>query len=293
MSKRARLDYVQFDVECIDKPRFQAFLDSVDPIAGLFLIQLWLKIGRAENAKLERKYASSLCHSVRCPKNVAETAIEIALQEGLLDLIDDVYLTLGRIAEDQEHVAQKRESWRNQKNGGTPDTAQSPDVFRPDSARNPAGMVGDSGETLKTEHLNTEPEVLDLEITVPPESIPDDADEFLKLAYEKLEKPKNQPWTRKALFVNTGRRPMKDYPSIHITPPDLAHVLRTWVEAHIPGEKFGHGFLSAEMRARDAVQRGKDPPNVSAWLLGFVMNDLMQSVTTETRMRRANAAPNR
>lgn len=287
MAKRARLDYVQFDVECIDKPRFQTFLDSVDPIAGLFLIQLWLKIGRAENARIPRKYAASLCHSVRCPKDIAEKAIELAIEEELLGL-DGEFLTLSRIEKEQEKVAKQREEWRKKKGYPEEETPDVPDSFPEDSPGNPQGKKCDSPEILNTEHLTLNTEVLDLKKTVsPPERPPDDADEYLKLAYEKLEPPQSQPWTQKPWFVNAGRRPMKDYPNLHWTPFGLATVLRDWVESGIPGERFQHGFLLAEAKARAAVERGRPPPDAESWCLSFIKSELMQNVTQELRMNTA------
>lgn len=120
-----------------------------------------------------------------------------------------------------------------------------------------------------------------------PGGVPDPLEEHLKLALSKLEEPKDQPWVNSATFVNTSRRPMKDYPSLFFTGPELARVLKVWVDSGIPGGMFQDGFMLAESRAKTAIASGKPPPNVEAWMLGFVHSDLLQKATNQVRLTNA------
>lgn len=276
MKPRAQLKHALIRVNLLNLAKVRALKRLFGITSKLALVEVYLTMSCATNAVISRDAILDIAedNEVQDP----EGFFSYCLKEGLIQPEMDGFSN-SVVIEDQEAYAKKLKM----KSDESPITPASP----PDSpGKNPGNSPGENGFP-DTDSDNEIVNDLNLKITVPPEPIPEESDEFLKLAYERLESPTNQPWTRKPLFVNTGRRPMKDYPNLHWTPVALANVLKTWVEAGIPGEKFRQGFLSAEARAREAAQNGKPPPNAEAWCLGFVMNELMQNVTQELRMNTA------
>lgn len=126
MSKRAQLAYVKLDVDLFDKPRFQYLISECDYAGALYLLRLWAAIARADGATLPLKYAIALGNGFGLDSATAKTVIDFCISEQLLESSGE-NLTLGRIAEDQESVASRRDSDAERKR------------LQKDSARNPVG----------------------------------------------------------------------------------------------------------------------------------------------------------
>ena len=121
---------------------------------------------------------------------------------------------------------------------------------------------------------------------MPPDEPP--TDEADALALEKLESPQGKDWANSSVFMNTGRRPMKDYPEIWLSPPELADIIRDWQASNIPPDKWRKGFKTAQARLKTQAINGKPPQrtNVYNWLMGFGRNDLIEETIKDTRLQR-------
>lgn len=114
MTKRAQLEYVKLDVDLFDKPRFQYLISQCDYAGALYLLRLWAAIARADSAVLPIKYAVALGNGFGLNAEKSQAVIDFCISEQLLDSSDG-NLTLGRIADDQEAVAIRRDSDVNRK----------------------------------------------------------------------------------------------------------------------------------------------------------------------------------
>ena len=149
-------------------------------------------------------------------------------------------------------------------------------------------------DLLNTELLNTEDLIKENSQPPPPHNLPPDpepVDEDEALAYEKLESPDGKDWANSSVFMNTGRRPMKDYPEIWLTPTELTNVIRDWRAANIPIAKWRKGFLATQSKLKTHELNGKSADRTAAffWLTGFIRNQLVQEAINDQRLEKVNS----
>lgn len=145
------------------------------------------------------------------------------------------------------------------------------------------GGAGGKNLSLVEPPPEPEPENVPDPENFPPDEIPPD-DELLKIAYSHLEKPEGQHWTRTNAFIGIGRRPMKKYPEIFISPTELKRVFETYESSGLPKSKWKNAFLLAESRIKTKVANERILPHsidVYSWLTNFILTDLLGQVPKE------------
>lgn len=110
---------------------------------------------------------------------------------------------------------------------------------------------------------------------------------FLEMAEGKLEVPNGQEWVNSSLHANTGKRPMKDYPELWLTPHELADVIKNYDEAKIPGAKWRTAFYKAQSALKQPDGGTKKMANVYNWLIGWIKKEIMDDVRSEAYMQKA------
>lgn len=273
MSERAQLDHLLLDVDFFHKPTIVGFRRKFGYAAVAWLIETYCQMSRATDAIVTEDVLLATAEDMRL-ENGAEI-VAYCLDFGLITQVDDFY-TNYRVIADQEKLAKRRESDRNRKG------------FRADSMRKCAGIPA-----VPVTDTDTGSEDLDLKnngqpterIEIPPDAT-DAQREQLNAAIEALEAPSGQEWTKSPVFIGTGRRPMKKYPSIFITPHELAQVFQLYESEGVFG-KLRRSLQLVESRIK--TRKTHDPPvNAHAWLMGWAFTDAV-SAENETTKLKANS----
>lgn len=121
-------------------------------------------------------------------------------------------------------------------------------------------------------------------------------DDWTQIAFEKLSDPTGSPeWTQKNAYISAGRRPMRDYPDVWLTPNELVTVCRDYEASGIPFRAYRTAFESAQIQATNQKTQRRDPSNAGAagWLLGFIKQSILDSAIKETRLNNAREASSR
>lgn len=117
---------------------------------------------------------------------------------------------------------------------------------------------------------------------------------WLPDAERELELPDDQPWTRGNLFVNLGRRPMRKYPKLHLSPPELSKIIDLYNEKLAPGE-WRRAFELAESHINHQHGKGKaiDFSNphaaLSTWVLSEVLEVFRKELMAKAQLKRMAA----
>ena len=101
------------------------------------------------------------------------------------------------------------------------------------------------------------------------------------------------------VFVNTGRRPMIDYPDLWLTTVELEQAIATWKSNGVAKEAYRQMLASAQSRALTQKGSGKDTSRIAAvnWLTSWVLQEHLKTQSESARLKKAqtpfvsNAAP--
>ena len=88
-----------------------------------------------------------------------------------------------------------------------------------------------------------------------------------------------------------GRRPLKKYPELFLTPEELSQVFDQLAEAGIPGDRFKMVFMRVAARLTTHRVQGKHPSAVSVfnWLVGWAKNEVVEELTASCNLERSRA----
>lgn len=119
----------------------------------------------------------------------------------------------------------------------------------------------------------------------PPEP-PKDLDPIEAAAESMLEEPVDQPWTRSNEYINAGWRPMRKFPGIMISMPDLAETLRQITAAKVPKNRAREIFAVVEAALKDPNAYGQKrlPRNPMVWLTGWALKQKLEQLKTELQI---------
>jgi hypothetical protein len=122
--------------------------------------------------------------------------------------------------------------------------------------------------------------------TKPPSDI---LTKYLGTALQWLEEPGDQPWTREALFVATSRRPMVNYPDIHMTGPELAEAFRQIEASGLPKEAIRDVFQAVDGKIKTAKVKHVPLHTISAfnWVTGWALKETCEKFQQAARTKRA------
>lgn len=151
-----------------------------------------------------------------------------------------------------------------------------------------------NGESSRGGELSHPPPEPDLppQLLPSPDQKPDyssASNDFAKVA-ERALLPQDDPLvSSSSLFMTTGRRPIKKYPEIWLTPSEYADVLRVYVEAGVPPDKISDGPKKVAAKLRTFKAQGKTTDCVSAynWLVGWAFTEVLEQQKAVTDKKRS------
>lgn len=283
----SQLDYIRLDTDFFDKPKVKGLAYRFGQGAVSFLLRLLCSMGRATDGTISRDAWEAIGADATLDPNTAETIVLYCLENQILEG-DISYLTNARVQEDQDALTKKRGSTRTRVKACRARQRELTVVAPPEitavQSYSPLRRESREAVTSAPPAPHFEP-LRAVPMTAKSEEFSTD-DPNMVIALEKLEKPTGQPWTLDNRFVGAGRRPMKDYPTIWMTPPELADVIKKLEESQIPVQAYKDLFLKAEARLRTYDTQGRSSQNVSVynWMTGFLFDELLERTIKETRL---------
>lgn len=266
----AQVEYIRLDVDFFDKPKIKGLQRKHGHKAILLILRLYCAMGRATNATLNRDSWEALAADGGYEDGEAIIVVDYCLGHGILSG-DYEQLTNTRVVEDQAALERKREQAK---------ARQKSFREKPKELESPTTL-----EVISTSLPKSVPIVL-VEPTQQRETIDPGDNENLKIALEKLQSPGNQQWTLDNRFVNAGRRPMKDYPELWLTPFELEDIIKKLKESDIPMTSYKDLFAKAEAKLKTWKQERRSTSGVSVynWLTGFLFQEVLETTIKETRL---------
>ncbi len=87
--------------------------------------------------------------------------------------------------------------------------------------------------------------------------------------------------------LSSGRRPLKKYPNIWITPSELAECFRNY-DKIIPKDEWRRVFQKVDTFARDQIQTGVKPQRVrcASALMGWAKREVVAELNEETKLKK-------
>jgi hypothetical protein len=290
------LDYFPHDVDAGTDEKIQAMTALFGAEGYMFVFKLYERIYRHGNslqvsdAETLQILASNLGNW--SPERFQEL-LSAALKRGIFD--PDEYrkngiLTSNGIKKRFESVNKKRINSRRK----VDTEAETPQPNASNLKTTPESKVKKSKvkESKEKESIlpseGKEPQEEKTEGKKPEEPKPPDKQEpidpYLAMALERLQAPEGAV-ARDSRFLNTGRRPLKKFPNIWLTGPELAAVFREWEARNIPRDRWGKLFLTLESRFSTVRGDGRsitarDPYSE---LTGWIVTEELRSEAEEAR----------
>jgi len=260
----AQLDYIRFDTDFFDKPKVKAFLQKYGQENVNLFIRILCAIGRSTDGRINRDCADALIYDARI-ENKQGWEVIIYLLENELLTGTPTKISNPRVLDDSQALARKRNATnervrkhRSQKKQIEAEQAQS-DVL----------------ETVKTQ-------VSQLEKS---------GDRHIDLARRKLvSEQEGGEWRTDNRYILAGRRPMRDYPLIWLSEPELAEISKRLEASDIPPDCYKDLFLRAQGLLVTKAANGENTKNVAVfnWLTGFLFNDVLEQIIKTNRLAKVN-----
>jgi hypothetical protein len=275
----AQLSYIRFDTDFFDKPKIKGLVQRHGQVAVSFLVRLLCGMGRATDGEISRDAWEAIGAEAGLATLHSEELVGYCLDNHILGGSKE-RLTNTRVLEDQDALEKKRVSTRARvqqhrqrqkpaEDAPVPLATAAPAVVNPSAPFVPFVPPADVA-AYTPQH---------------PESF-DTTDENMQIALDKLEAPNGQNWVFDNRFIGAGRRPMKDYPTIWLTPHELSDVIRKLEESDIPQASYKDLFFKAEAKLKTYSSQGRSNQSVSVynWLTGFLFDELLERTIKETRL---------
>lgn len=92
-------------------------------------------------------------------------------------------------------------------------------------------------------------------------------------------------------YMTTGRRPMRKYPLILLTVPDLIEIRELYEKSKIPPEEFSRPFLKVKARLDAEMQKGAEPwrKDAKSWLIGWAYQESMRELKAQNDLQRSES----
>ena len=90
-------------------------------------------------------------------------------------------------------------------------------------------------------------------------------------------------------YVSAGRRPLKKYPDMFLTPSELADVFQQLADAGIPAENFKLVFKRVAARLSTYKAQGKSLTMISVynWLTSWAKHEVVKELTASCHLERS------
>ena len=102
---------------------------------------------------------------------------------------------------------------------------------------------------------------------------------------------KDADWLTNPQYAKAGRRPLRKYPDLFLTPEDLAEVFTQLSDAGIPPAQFKLVFMRVSARLTTQKSLGKPTGAVSAfiWLTSWAKEEVVKELTASCNLERSRA----
>lgn len=114
---------------------------------------------------------------------------------------------------------------------------------------------------------------------------------WMKPATEHLEPLLDPPskWQLDNRYINAGRRPMKKYPHVFLSAPELAEVFRQYDEVGLTPLDARQAFQAVSGRLITLASNGSSNNSISVfnWLIGWAKQEVLESKIKEHRLKNA------
>ena len=285
----AQLEYIRLDTDFFDKPKIKGLVYRHGHESVGFLLRLLCSMGRATEGFIGRDAWEAIGIESGIDPQRAEKLVAYCLDQGILEG-DLSTISNSRVHTDREALDKKRGAARDrvrthrQRQHETSLPAYVPRMERAvDISVHPHAAAIPSPVLVVAHPQVEEPQEFDT------------SDPNLKIALEKLETPSGQPWTQDNRYMGAGRRPMRGYPALWLTPMELADVVKKLEESQIPVQAYKDLFLKAEARLKTYTGQGRSTQGVSVynWMTGFLFDELLERTIKETRLAKTMEGPKR
>lgn len=123
-----------------------------------------------------------------------------------------------------------------------------------------------------------------------PEALPasEDNSPVMAFADRHLVSPTDPIVAGHALFLSAGKRPMKKYPDVWLTPLQLAEVAELYEQSGIPRKELHLGFRLVATHVEGALARGRliTTINAHAWLIGHGLTQALEQRAKSLNVKR-------
>ena len=232
---------------------------------------VWIASSQERNCKILKKDAYAIPFLKSFPKEkvvqVLESAVEIGLLEG-----DENYYWNSQIVADHESFQTKH---RNYKKG-----YQKRQQNHDESTLNPSKIHGESSVDYIDTDIDYESDTEDLKENSPP--LPDDPD----LAFAESHLEPISPTIKKFNgFMSAGRRPMKNYPALWLTPFELKDAILQLEREGVPKNELKSVFSFAQ--AHVAAKPRFDMYPARNCLTGFALQQFLETRKKSNDLKRS------
>lgn len=262
--KGAQLDYIRLDTDFFDKPKVKAFLQKYGQENVNLFIRILCAIGRSTDGRINRDCADALIYDARIENEQGWEVITYLLENELLTGTP-TKISNPRVLDDSQALARKRNA-----------TNERVRKHRTKKKKNEDEQVqAEVLETVKTQ-------VSKLEGT---------GDRHIDLARRKLvSEEEGGEWRTDNRYMLAGRRPMRDYPLIWLSEPELAEISKRLEASDIPPDCYKDLFLRAQGLLVTKAANGENTKNVAVynWLTGFLFNDVLEQTIKTNRLAKVN-----
>lgn len=279
MTNRAQLKHLLLDVDFFNKPKVIAFRRKFKWVSLTWLLQCYCQMSRSSTGFVTRDTLLGLADDMGLEQS--DEMIDYLVTNGLMFEIDGS-LSNSRVIKDQESLALRRENDKQRQQSYREKNKVNHESVTCDKVRDKQGDKPVTPDTV-TEYID-----INNNNKIEKENIPDsDEDEtpIQKMVKLALDEPNDQPWTRTNAYMLSGRRPMKKYPNIFLTPYEMEMVFNKY-EPYTPEFRI-MCFTQCEEKLRQKVENGERLMSLPAftWLTTFIYQSALESLTKETRLK--------
>lgn len=113
-----------------------------------------------------------------------------------------------------------------------------------------------------------------------------------RFAQNSLSQPDgSQEWERDNLFILAGRRPMKNFPLMWMTPTELKDVVELYDKNGLTPEEVRGAIKSADARLKTGLVNGKPKNTISVfnWLIGWCLQEQLEIANSANKAKRSKS----
>ena len=240
---------------------------------------------------IPRSRLEDVAFSLRVPFETLEKIVAVCLESGAL-LEDDAGIYSQNLIDDVAQFEIKRERFvkaarakhkKHATQGVSECIAPATHMQRSEDARRSHEYETDTDTEYESENeteIRSEARVGTTPAPAKEEAPP--VDPLLRQAEERLDKPNGQPWTNSNAWIGAGRRPMRDFPLIFLTPHELARAI-VEIRKSVPTEDIASVFHACEAHLRGKSPQQRDSISHFNTLTTWCLNEVIEKATKRQR----------